>query len=93
MPIRCDLRFLYPLHWKEISRRVRFTRAGVVCVRAPTMPPRALRAASSCLRLRHETKSFEAGAHCGGPFAPSRSATPWRPAMSRWTMILAQARQ
>jgi hypothetical protein len=33
MPIRRELRPLYPLHWKELSRRVRFARAGGVCER------------------------------------------------------------
>lgn len=31
MPIRRDLRNLYPAHWNELSRRVRFERAGGVC--------------------------------------------------------------
>ena len=33
MPIRRELRPLYPPHWKELSRRVRFARAGGVCER------------------------------------------------------------
>jgi|UniRef100_A0A8J4HBA6 hypothetical protein len=33
MPIRRELRPLYPPHWKELSRRVRFDRAGGVCER------------------------------------------------------------
>ena len=31
MPIRPDLRNLYPAHWSELSRKVRFERAGGVC--------------------------------------------------------------
>ena len=31
MPIRRELRGLYPAHWRELSRRVRFERAGGVC--------------------------------------------------------------
>ena len=31
MPIRPELRSLYPAHWSELSRRVRFERAGGVC--------------------------------------------------------------
>ena len=31
MPIRRELRNLYPAHWSELSRRVRFERAGGVC--------------------------------------------------------------
>jgi hypothetical protein len=31
MPIRRELRDLYPAHWSELSRRVRFERAGGVC--------------------------------------------------------------
>lgn len=31
MPIRPELRHLYPSHWTELSRRVRFERAGGVC--------------------------------------------------------------
>lgn len=31
MPIRPDLRSLYPAHWRELSWRVRFERAGGVC--------------------------------------------------------------
>ena len=31
MPIRRELRKLYPAHWSEISRRVRFGRAGGLC--------------------------------------------------------------
>ena len=31
MPIRQELRRLYPSHWSELSRRVRFERAGGVC--------------------------------------------------------------
>jgi hypothetical protein len=31
MPIRPDLRGLYPAHWRELSQRVRFERAGGVC--------------------------------------------------------------
>ena len=31
MPIRAELRSLYPSHWRELSRRVRFERAGGVC--------------------------------------------------------------
>jgi hypothetical protein len=31
MPIRRELRSLYPAHWSEISRRVRFERAHGVC--------------------------------------------------------------
>ena len=31
MPIRRDLRAFYPPNWSEISRRVRFERAGGVC--------------------------------------------------------------
>ena len=31
MPIRRELQPLYPLNWKELSRRVRFERAGGIC--------------------------------------------------------------
>jgi hypothetical protein len=31
MPIRRELRSLYPTHWRELSRRVRFERAGGLC--------------------------------------------------------------
>ena len=31
MPIRRELRSLYPPHWKELSRRVRFDRAKGRC--------------------------------------------------------------
>ena len=31
MPIRRELRPLYPAHWRELSRRVRFERAGGAC--------------------------------------------------------------
>ena len=31
MPIRRELRNLYPAHWNELSRRVRFERAGGLC--------------------------------------------------------------
>jgi hypothetical protein len=31
MPIRPELRPLYPPHWRELSRRVRFERAGGKC--------------------------------------------------------------
>jgi hypothetical protein len=31
MPIRAEMRDLYPRDWPEISRRVRFERAGGVC--------------------------------------------------------------
>ena len=31
MPIRRELRSLYPPHWADLSRRVRFERAGGVC--------------------------------------------------------------
>jgi hypothetical protein len=31
MPIRRELRELYPAHWHALSRRVRFERAGGVC--------------------------------------------------------------
>src|SRR5215472_1532605 len=31
MPIRRELRFFYPSNWPELSRRVRFERAGGVC--------------------------------------------------------------
>lgn len=31
MPIRPELRALYPSHWRELSRRVRFERAGGRC--------------------------------------------------------------
>jgi hypothetical protein len=31
MPIRPELRALYPPHWRELSRRVRFERAGGKC--------------------------------------------------------------
>jgi hypothetical protein len=31
MPIRRELRDLYPAHWRELSRRIRFERAGGVC--------------------------------------------------------------
>jgi hypothetical protein len=33
MPIRPELRPLYPAHWRELSRRVRFDRAGAKCQR------------------------------------------------------------
>jgi hypothetical protein len=33
MPIRRELRHLYPQHWRELSRRVRFERAGGECER------------------------------------------------------------
>jgi hypothetical protein len=33
MPIRRELRPLYPAHWPELSRRVRFERAGGACER------------------------------------------------------------
>ena len=33
MPIRRELRPLYPPHWRELSRRVRFERAAGVCQR------------------------------------------------------------
>jgi hypothetical protein len=33
MPIRATLRPLYPPHWRELSRRVRFERAGGRCER------------------------------------------------------------
>ena len=33
MPIRPELRPLYPTHWRELSRRVRFERAGGRCQR------------------------------------------------------------
>jgi hypothetical protein len=31
MPIRRELRDLYPAHWRELSRRVRFERAHGMC--------------------------------------------------------------
>lgn len=31
MPIRRELRDLYPAHWRELSRRIRFERAGGLC--------------------------------------------------------------
>jgi len=31
MPIRRELRSLYPRHWPELSRQVRFERAGGTC--------------------------------------------------------------
>ena len=31
MPIRRELRCLYPPHWRELSRRIRFDRAGGRC--------------------------------------------------------------
>ena len=31
MPIRRELRSLYPAHWRDLSRRVRFERAGGMC--------------------------------------------------------------
>ena len=31
MPIRPELRPLYPPHWRELSQRVRFKRAGGKC--------------------------------------------------------------
>ena len=31
MPINRELRWFYPIDWPEISRRVRFERAGGVC--------------------------------------------------------------
>jgi hypothetical protein len=31
MPIRRELRGLYPAHWRDLSRRVRFERAAGVC--------------------------------------------------------------
>jgi 5-methylcytosine-specific restriction endonuclease McrA len=31
MPIRQELRYLYPPHWCELSQRVRFERAGGTC--------------------------------------------------------------
>jgi len=31
VPIRPELRPLYPLHWRELSQRVRFERAGGCC--------------------------------------------------------------
>jgi hypothetical protein len=31
MPIRRELRSLYPAHWSDLSRRVRFERAGGIC--------------------------------------------------------------
>jgi hypothetical protein len=31
MPIRSELRSLYPAHWRELSRHVRFERAGGRC--------------------------------------------------------------
>jgi hypothetical protein len=31
MPIRRELRYLYPAHWRDLSRRVRFERAGGIC--------------------------------------------------------------
>src|SRR5512147_1441263 len=31
MPIRRELRTFYPAHWRELSRRVRFERAGGRC--------------------------------------------------------------
>ena len=31
MPIRRELRSLYPAHWSDLSRRVRFERAGCIC--------------------------------------------------------------
>jgi hypothetical protein len=34
MPIRRELRPLYPPHWRELSRRVRFERAPQVCANA-----------------------------------------------------------
>ena len=33
MPIRRELRSLYPPHWRELSARVRFGRAGGRCER------------------------------------------------------------
>jgi hypothetical protein len=33
MPIRREFRALYPVHWGELSRRVRFQRAGGECER------------------------------------------------------------
>ena len=31
MPIRRELRDLYPAHWRELSQRIRFERAGGLC--------------------------------------------------------------
>jgi hypothetical protein len=31
MPIKKEFRALYPAHWRELSRRVRFERAGGRC--------------------------------------------------------------
>ena len=42
MPIRPELRPLYPPHWRELSSHVRFERAGGRCQRCrppPSRPP------------------------------------------------------
>jgi len=43
MPIRRELRPLYPPHWRELSLRVRFERAGGVCQRCGRQHGAAIR--------------------------------------------------
>ena len=54
MPICRELRPLYPPHWKELSRQVRFVRAGGACERCGR-PPGAL------IRCLPEGRWFDGG--------------------------------
>ena len=52
MPIRRELRDLYPAHWRELSRRVRFERAAGICqLRSAARCHRALPAGRAVVRF------------------------------------------
>ena len=56
MPIKRELRWFYPIDWPEISRRVRFERAGGVCERCG-------RPHSETVRCLPDGRWFDAARH------------------------------
>ena len=52
MPIRPGLKALYPPNWPELSRQVRFERAGSVCQRCHLLHDRMYHLAQRRLTLR-----------------------------------------
>jgi hypothetical protein len=74
MPIRRELRNLYPAHWRELSRRVRFERAAGVCQGCgrPMAPP--------CAACRTGDGSIRHGKHGATDAAVSIAG----PTSSKW---------
>jgi len=80
MPIRPELRPLYPAHWRELSRRVRFERAEGRCQRCGRPHLVLLRCLPDGRWFDEQAATWRERRGRPAPWIPARSATRLREA-------------